>query len=42
MDLKIMENLIQPVFFEKRFTNKSSTVVLEDVGEYLLNAVLQM
>lgn len=34
-----MENLIQPVFFEKRFTNKSSTVVLEDVGEYLLNAV---
>ncbi|CAO1440286.1 unnamed protein product, partial [Diamesa serratosioi] len=30
-----MENLIQPVFFEKRFTNKSSTVVLEDVDSEL-------
>ena len=29
-----MENLRQPVLFENRFINKSSRVVLEDVGEY--------
>lgn len=30
-----MENLRQPVLFENRFINKSSRVVLEDVGELI-------